>query len=122
MFASIRFAIATCMGAALYGPAPTMAQLVGTGMQSFEVVTGVDEAPRRGQRATPWYVTDSRNSRDELRLVSFSAKPGGEGMPLNQFSNTCFTPITYCYLPRPAPIGSPCWCATPSGPSGGYVR
>jgi hypothetical protein len=37
-------------------------------------------------------------------------------------SNVCYTPVTYCFLPQYAPIGSPCWCATPYGPSYGYVR
>jgi len=122
MFASTRFAIATCTGAVLCGPVPTMAQLAGTGMQSVEVVSAISDASRGAQRVTPWHVTASRNPRNELRPVTFSSRPGGEAMPLNQFSSTCFTPITYCYLPRPAPVGSQCWCATPYGPSGGYVR
>jgi len=37
-------------------------------------------------------------------------------------SNVCYTPVTYCFLPQYAPIGTPCWCATPYGPSNGYIR
>jgi hypothetical protein len=37
-------------------------------------------------------------------------------------SNVCYTPVTYCFLPQYAPIGTPCWCATPYGPSSGYIR
>jgi hypothetical protein len=37
-------------------------------------------------------------------------------------SNVCYTPVGWCYLPQYAPIGTPCWCASPYGPVGGYVR
>ena len=39
-----------------------------------------------------------------------------------QVSNVCVTPVVSCYLPGPAPIGTPCWCATPYGPVNGRVR
>lgn len=39
-----------------------------------------------------------------------------------QMSNRCFTPSFWCFLPGYAPIGAPCWCATPYGPVGGIVQ
>lgn len=38
------------------------------------------------------------------------------------YDNRCFTPYFWCYLPGPAPINSPCWCASPNGPVAGVVR
>jgi hypothetical protein len=56
------------------------------------------------------------------RESSFGRLPGA-ALPLGQYySNICYTPITYCYLPARAPVGTPCWCATPYGPSPGYIR
>jgi hypothetical protein len=37
-------------------------------------------------------------------------------------SNVCYTPYFYCFLPGYAPVGTPCWCATPNGPVNGVVR
>jgi hypothetical protein len=37
-------------------------------------------------------------------------------------SNICYTPVNWCYMPQYAPIGTPCWCPTPYGPAGGYIR
>jgi hypothetical protein len=37
-------------------------------------------------------------------------------------SNRCVTPTFYCFLPRYAPVGVPCWCASPYGPVGGVVK
>lgn len=37
-------------------------------------------------------------------------------------SNICYTPVVYCNLDRSVPVGTPCWCATPNGPSSGTVR
>jgi hypothetical protein len=37
-------------------------------------------------------------------------------------SNKCVTPVVYCILPAYFPVGTQCWCATPYGPAGGYVR
>jgi hypothetical protein len=40
-----------------------------------------------------------------------------------QFSNRCVvSPAFSCSLPRSAPVGTRCWCSTPSGPAGGVVR
>jgi hypothetical protein len=46
----------------------------------------------------------------------------GDVIQMAQLSNVCITPVTYCFLRQPAPIGSPCWCPTPYGPSAGSVR
>jgi hypothetical protein len=37
-------------------------------------------------------------------------------------SNRCATPAVVCILPQPAPVGAPCWCATPYGPQNGVVK
>jgi len=37
-------------------------------------------------------------------------------------SNICYKQVNWCYMPQYAPIGTPCWCATPYGPAGGYIR
>jgi len=39
-----------------------------------------------------------------------------------QYSNRCYTPQFWCYLPQYAPVGANYWCATPYGPVGGVVR
>ena len=49
----------------------------------------------------------------------FTARPT---VPQQQYSNVCVTPVVSCYLPGPAPSGTPCWCATPYGPVNGRVR
>lgn len=36
-------------------------------------------------------------------------------------SNVCVTPFVTCYLAQYGPAGSPCWCATPSGPIKGRL-
>ena len=36
-------------------------------------------------------------------------------------SNRCVTPQGVCFMPRYAPIGSPCWCQTPYGSAQGYA-
>ena len=38
-----------------------------------------------------------------------------------QVSNRCLTPYFWCLLPGFAPIGTPCWCASPNGPVPGRV-
>jgi len=39
-----------------------------------------------------------------------------------QVSNRCATPSGSCVLDQSAPVGTPCWCATPNGPVSGVVR
>jgi hypothetical protein len=39
-----------------------------------------------------------------------------------QYDNKCFTPTFWCYLPQAYPVGTRCWCATPSGAVQGVVR
>ena len=47
---------------------------------------------------------------------------GGSFELAQQVSNRCATPYFFCFLPGYAPIGTPCWCATPNGPVAGTVR
>jgi hypothetical protein len=37
-------------------------------------------------------------------------------------SNRCVTQVVACILPAYFPVGTQCWCATPYGPAGGYVK
>jgi len=37
-------------------------------------------------------------------------------------SNRCLTPYFWCFLPQSVPVNTPCWCANPNGPVGGFVR
>jgi len=39
-----------------------------------------------------------------------------------QLSNRCVTSSGSCALDQSAPVGTPCWCATPNGPVSGVVR
>ena len=38
-----------------------------------------------------------------------------------QYVARCVTPAGTCFLQTAAPMGTPCWCATPYGPVGGRV-
>jgi hypothetical protein len=40
----------------------------------------------------------------------------------NQVSNVCHTPYKSCILGSYAPVGTACWCSSPSGPIRGQVR
>jgi len=39
-----------------------------------------------------------------------------------RYSNQCVTPRLSCVLPRSAPVGTACWCATPNGPVNGTIK
>jgi len=39
-----------------------------------------------------------------------------------EMSNRCVTPYSWCSLPQSVPVNTPCWCATPNGPVGGFVK
>jgi hypothetical protein len=60
-------------------------------------------------RVPPAYISISERLDDRLEIAQ-------------QFSNRCFTPYFWCYLPGTAPINTPCWCASPNGPVAGVVR
>lgn len=56
------------------------------------------------------------------RHISSGNSFGGSSELAQQLSNLCVTPRTSCQLPKPAPVGLDCWCATPNGPVAGKVR
>lgn len=37
-------------------------------------------------------------------------------------SNQCVTPVGTCILPQSGPVGTPCWCNTPTGPVRGTLE
>jgi hypothetical protein len=39
-----------------------------------------------------------------------------------RMSNRCQTPQFWCWLPAYAPVGTSCYCGTPSGPVRGFVN
>jgi hypothetical protein len=60
----------------------------------------------------------------QWRHKKLSAAMNADSYPklAQAYDNRCFTPYFWCYLPGPAPINSPCWCASPNGPVAGVVR
>jgi hypothetical protein len=57
-----------------------------------------------------------------IRHFSSGTSLGDSSELAQQFSSWCVTPRTSCQLPKPAPVGTDCWCATPNGPVAGKVQ
>lgn len=103
---------------------------IGIGTSLVASLAYADVGAWRPERLTPFTeYRDTSASLDESTfrrgarsLFGAETKGTDSELPFDQHSNVCFTPITYCYLPAHYPVGSPCWCATPYGPSQGYVR
>jgi hypothetical protein len=72
-------------------------------------------------KQNPRYVDNVRNWM--LHTIQFRQSSTADKFELaQQVSNRCATPYFYCILPGYAPIGTPCWCASPNGPVAGSVR
>jgi hypothetical protein len=67
-------------------------------------------------------ICDFRNDLQDGGPPSCRWKDRQQTFLAQYLSNVCYTPVNWCYVPQYAPIGSPCWCATPYGPAGGYIR
>lgn len=72
-------------------------------------------------------VTNNRLVEDKVThafrgVISVEDRLAGRLELAQAYSNRCFTPYFWCYLPQYAPINAPCWCATPNGPVNGVVR
>jgi len=57
-----------------------------------------------------------------IRHISTGNSLGDRPEFAQTYSSLCVTPRTSCQLPKPAPVGSDCWCATPNGPVVGKVQ
>jgi len=76
------------------------------------------EAYEAETRYVAWTASQNANS-----MSSTGGNPLGR--PIVNFSqppsNTCGTAYTACVLNGKAPVGTPCWCATPLGPATGSL-
>lgn len=90
-------------------PKITLTIILSCGLAAPHSTMGEPVTPRNGQRT---YIRPSlENERFGQRLEA-----------AQQLSNRCATPAGSCVLDQSAPVGTPCWCATPNGPVSGVVR
>ena len=107
----IGLAIATVLCGSGWGAAIASARLLGG-----KAVQDVSPTPAAYEMASTWKsVSPSAGYEGQTSAIAAVAAAG-------QTSNKCVTPKSHCYLQAPAPIGTPCWCATPYGPAAGQVR
>ena len=107
----IGLAIATVLCGSGWSAATAPARLL-----SGQAVQNVSPT-RAGYEMAPNWKSVSPGAGHEVQTSAIAAVAA-----LGRTSNRCVTPKSYCYLEAPAPIGTPCWCATPYGPAAGQVR
>jgi hypothetical protein len=56
------------------------------------------------------------------RLMRGGGRPESPLPAQQSLSNFCVTPSGSCVLPEYGPVGTPCWCNTPSGPVAGRLH
>src|SRR5262249_50384560 len=93
-------------------------------VRSLAVVIGVissmacDAGNGHGVNGSKHAIVDNADKVIDLSMLSHQRTVG---RLLKVQLARCVTPAGLCFLQIAAPIGAPCWCATPYGPVAGRV-